>query len=410
MIAPQLPVITDTLLASAAAADSTTLSIGVVLDGQHVYWGDGHVHERPSAAPATARRLLDLSTPPLVGQRAGSFRELVERLRPIFPLQGIVPVADALRQALQQALLSAVAGVGGRLPAEILAQEYDLGGKQPLTTAVPLILAVDDFAATADRFERLLALRPDGLGYRLAGVRPVEAIGPNAELLQRFVREVLQRAKEAGGAEYQPALYLGLAGSLGHLAEDPVRHIGKVLGHCVGLQEAAGAGRLILEEPFRLDDPIAQAANLHRLRDFLRRTPSTLKRGQPAGLAARASALSDETFQQYVDTTPVNNLTFDLLAESDIDRLMTRWAALRTGGMVGYLVLPPGNEPGLTSRRVALAVDLALAGAAGLILNFNDGDERVFHTITRQLAEYAAWFAQRPAPAGNTHLAPPSQE
>lgn len=396
------------MLASAAAADPTTLSIGVVVDGQMVYWGDGYVREEPTVALATANRLLDLSTPPLVGQRAGSFRELVERLRPIFPPQGIVPVADTVRGALQQALLVAVAGVARRLPAEILAQEYGLAGEQPSPVAIPLILAVDDYAATAERFERMLALRPAGLGYRLAGVRPAEAIGPNAELLQRFVRELLQRAREATGEEYRPSLYLGLAGSLGQLAADPVRHIGKVLGHCVGLQEAAGAGHLILEEPILLEDPIAQAANLHRLRDFLRRTPSTLKRGEPAGLAARASGLSDEVFQQYVDTAPVSELTFDLLAEDDLDRLMTRWAALQAGGVNRFLALPHSNEPRLTSRRVALAVDLALAGAAGLVLSFNDGNERVYRSIARQLAEYTAWLAQRPDPAGNTLSTPRS--
>ena len=304
----------------------------------------------------------------------------------------------------------AVADTEGRLPAEILAQEYSLAGEQPLPTTLPLILAVDDYAATAERFERIIALRPDGIGYRLAGVRPAEAIGLNAELLQRFVRELLQRAKVAGGEEYRPTLYLGLAGSLGQLAADPVRHIGKVLGHCVGLQEAVGDGRLILEEPCLLDAPTAQAANLHRLRDFLRRTPSSLKRSEPAWLAARGSKLSDEIFQQYIDTAPANGLTFDLPAESDIDRLMTRWAALRAGGAVGYLALPPGNESGLTSRRIALAVDLALAApAGGLILNFNNGDERIYHAIARQLAESRVWLAGRSEPVGHTHFTTSNQ-
>lgn len=373
-----------------------------MVDGEHTYWGEGYVRERSPALLATARRLLDLSTPILVGQRLASFRELVERVRSIFPSPGVVPMADAVWGALQQATLAAVAGAGRYLPAEILAQEYGPAAGHPLPATLPLILAVDDHAATAERFEQMLALQPDGLGYRLAGVRPAAAIGPNAELLQRFVRELLQRAGLVGGETYQPALYLGLAGSLGQLTEDPVRHIGKVLGHCVGLQEAAGNVRLILEEPFHLDDPVVQAANLRRLRDFLRRTPSTLKRGAPAELAARGSRLSDETFQQYVDTAPVNGLTFDLVAEGDIDRLMTRWMALRAGGGLVYLALPPGNNLELTDRRVALAVDMALAGAAdGLILNFNDGDERIHRAISRQMAEYAALLAGRQATAAD---------
>lgn len=404
MLTSQSPVITATLLAS-AAADSPTVSIGVVVDGQRAYWGDGCVRESPTAPLATARRLLDLSTPTLVAQKVGSFRELAERLRPIYPPQGVVPVADAVWGALQQALLAAVADAGQRLPAEILAQEYGAAGGQPLAATIPLIMTVDDYAATADRFERLLALRPDGLGYRLAGVRPGEAIGANAELLQRFVRELLQRARLVSDDDYQPLLYLGLAGSLGQLVDDPVRHIGKVLGHCVGLQEAAGAGRLILEEPFLLGDPVDQAANLHRLRDFLRRTPSTLKRGEPAWLAARGSGLSDELHQQYVDTAPVNGVTFDLSAASDIDQLMTRCTALRAGGMTTYLTLPSGKEPALTPRWLALVIDLALAArVSGLILNFNDGDEGIYRSIKRQLAEYAELLALRHKSPGTNHF------
>lgn len=76
-----------------------------MVDGQRAYWGDGYVRAESTVALATARRLLDLSTPPLVGQWVGSFRELVKQVRPIFPPSGVVPVADAVLGALQQALL-----------------------------------------------------------------------------------------------------------------------------------------------------------------------------------------------------------------------------------------------------------------------------------------------------------------
>ncbi len=226
------------------------VSIGIVLNNGHVYWGDyiqvddGFDHTVGIEQLATIERLIDLSTSKLHDQQLSEVRTLWECIRPVFPPSGRVPVADGVSAAIQQALLAAVADIQDRSAIEVLADEF---GLPPLewgeleTPLCPLFLEISDFAATAFTIERMLAMRPAGVGYRITSGRVEEALGENAEFLQRFVRELGQRAAQnAGNNVYQPSIYLGLNGALGRLTDDPVRHIGKVLGNCVGLQVAAG--------------------------------------------------------------------------------------------------------------------------------------------------------------------------
>ncbi len=213
-----------------------------------------------------------------------------------------------------------------------------------------------------------------------------EAIGENAEHLQHFVRELGRRAETlATGERYRPSVYLGLNGALGQLAGDPVRHIGKVLGNVVGLQTAAGERQLILEEPFLLDDVLGQAANLHRLRDFIRRTPDSLKRAAPTLLAARAPASPDDV-QVYGDTDAAHVLVTDL--PGDIDAALTSLS--RTADkLASYWRLPAGATP----RQAALAVFLACVTRSAAVLVSCDADTTTLPPfVLRLLAE------QKPLP------------
>jgi methylaspartate ammonia-lyase len=126
--------------------------------------------------------------------------------------------------AWQQAALAAAAQIQGRGVVELLADEYGLASPGHSTTNVRLFLEISDFAATAERVERMLALRPGGVGYRLTGGRVAESIGEGGQHLQRFVRDLGRRMDSVyGEGDSRPAIYLGLNGALGQLAGDPVR-------------------------------------------------------------------------------------------------------------------------------------------------------------------------------------------
>lgn len=372
-----------------------SLSIGILLDSDELFWGDCPSQNVTTDQLATAERLVDLSISKLQGQPLSGFRELWERVRPIFPDHGLVSIADGVAAAVQQALLAAVAAARRCAVAELLSAEYDLPRPDPDQLTGGVFLEISDFAATAERIDRMLALRPVGIGYRLTGGRVAEALGPNAEYLQRFVRELGQRADQLGGGSgYRPSIYLGLNGALGQLAVDPIQHIGKVLGNSTGLQMAAGSRRLILEDPFLLqdpDDPTLQPSNLLRLKGFMRRTPSSLERAEPTQLVASGSGLDDETLTVYSDTLAVHAITFDLMPMSDVGGLMARVAKLRGAGVGVFVRLGPQASSPTSPRWINTAVDVAAAaGAAGLVVSYDEGSDFAYRLAIRHLSETAA--------------------
>lgn len=380
--------ITDILLAP--LSPTNPLSVGLALGGQEpapagrplVFWGDlvADVLDAPEAA-----RLVDLIKPVLAQQPATSFRALAERVRWAITTPDAAPSTHlVLIAALEEALLAAVAYAQGLTPAALLAVEYGFipGDRSP---SLPLLLEISDYDATAERIDRMLALRPAGIGYRLtAGERVAEAIGENGEHLQRFVRELRQRA-DASGSPF--SIYLGLNGALGRLAGDPLRHIGKVLAHCVGLQNAAGTHQLILEEPFLLDDPLAQLANLHRLNDFLRLTPDSLKRSRPTLLVARAQPLPAE-LQMYADIAAAHALTFDPYTSS-MESVLVGIKRCRAANIGSFLTLRATELP----RRPMTIIDMAwAAGAAGLIATYDGHNDGLLSLAARRLAELSTPF------------------
>jgi hypothetical protein len=377
-----LPQIADVLIAPDAPTGGVgPISLGLRLAGGAAHWGDVALPDGVDQveALAAAHLLRERLAPALSGRRLDSLRDFSGRVR---EAAGDSLLGEALRPAWQAAWLEAFRAAPDA--AQRLRREYAFPADAPPNTPPAGFLEISDHAATAERIDGLLALRPAGLGYRLTGGRVTEAIGPNAEHLQRFVRELGRRAATlAPGENYRPAMYLALNGALGELAGDPVRHIGKVLGNVVGLQTAAGERRLILEAPFRLDDPLAQAANLHRLKEFIRRTPDSLKRAAPTLLVAPLAGAGHEA-QVYADTAAVNALVCEL-PSGDFDWTLAELGRAGAAGLATYWRLPSAATP----RQAALAVFLAgVAGSAAVIVSGDSGATLPTFVI-RLLAEQA---------------------
>lgn len=391
------PPIVDLLIApDVPTGGAGPISLGLQFIDGTAYWGDVTLPEGVGQveALAIAHDVRERLTPVLSGQRPESLRDFSGRAHEA--AADDTAVGEALRLAWQAAWLGAITAAPDA--AARLRREYAFPFPIDPSSAGPPagFLEISDHAATAERIDGLLALRPAGLGYRLTGGRVAEAIGPNAEHLQRFVRELGRRAATlAPGESYHPAMYLALNGALGELAGDPVRHIGKVLGNVVGLQTAAGERRLILEEPFRLDDPLGQAANLHRLKEFIRRTPDSLKRAAPTLLVAPLSAAGHET-QVYADTAAAHALVYDLLS-GDVDPALAEMSRAAAAGLDTYWRLPSVATP----RQAALAVFLAgMAGSAAVIVS-GDSGATLPAFVLRLLAEQAVAPASPPIADAN---------
>ena len=160
--------------------------------------------------------------------------------------------------------------------------------------------------------------------------------------------------------------------------------MGRGLGNVVGLQTAAGARQIILEEPFRLDDLLGQAANLHRLRDFIRRTPDSLKRAAPTLLAARAPATPDDS-QVYSDTVAAHVLVYDAPG-CDLDAALSSLGRT-AAGLASYWRLTAEATP----RQAVLAVWLAqVTRSAAVVVNCDADAHTLPPFVLRLLAEHSA--------------------
>lgn len=377
-----LPPIADILIAPDTPGSGVgPVSVGLRLADGAAHWGDVTLPAGvdQAAALATAHHQRERLTPVLSGQQPAGLRDFSGRVREAAADES--SLSEALHLAWQAAWLDACRAAPNA--AHRLRREYAFP-VDVLPAAPPAcFLEISDYAATAEGIDGLLALRPAGLGYRLTGGRVAEAIGPNAEHLQRFVRELGRRAATlAPGEGYRPAMYLALNGALGALAGDPVRHIGKVLGNVVGLQTAAGERRLILEAPFHLDDPLAQAANLHRLKEFIRRTPDSLKRAAPTLLVAPLTGAGQDA-QVYADTDAVHALVYEL-PSGDLDRALAELGRAAAAGLATYWRLLSVATP----RQAALTVFLAsMAGSTAVIVSGDSGAAMLPAFVLRLLAE-----------------------
>src|SRR5690606_13560840 len=108
------------------------------------------------------------------------------------------PVADSVRGAIEQGLLSAVASVQSIAEHEVMIQEYGTEPGEFKDLDLSVIVAVNDSEATAESVAQLLAHRAQGIGYRLTADLVAESIGGDAEYLVEFVGDLSRLARQIG--------------------------------------------------------------------------------------------------------------------------------------------------------------------------------------------------------------------
>src|SRR5690606_25616591 len=201
MMSPGATEITRVVVAAGRLSSMSlpeTLTVGVEANDGRYHWGDCLLAVSDDQIASSIELLADLSTAVLRGQRLGHFRDLCARLAVLQEELGGV-VLPQFFSALQQALLGTISYSNEQHPSNLLINEYQLAKRLPAGSAVSLFLEISDYSATADKIDAMLALRPAGIGYRLTSDRVAEAIGESGEYLQRFVRELAQRAANVAG-------------------------------------------------------------------------------------------------------------------------------------------------------------------------------------------------------------------
>jgi methylaspartate ammonia-lyase len=325
---PDLPTITSILTVpglSTTGGDSTLpktgqdrgISVGIVLDGDKVTWGqcqyvnDGIAPDYPEGfQPVEAVATIhDIVQPILVGQQLSSSRELFAHLETLTETAVIletIPKAvnesndisrgisrrdlltgfrrspggsnggradtrevtverllhPAIRFGLSEALLAATALSQGITMAEVIAREYDL----PIAEAPINIQAELGVAPLPAAVERMIYFRPAALAFEIPGLHPEVVLGDQGENLQRTIRQLSKRIT-ANTEGYRPAIHVNLNGGLARLVD---LDVGKMLGNLFGMEKAAAPCPLHVESPIMLRHSQPGMEKLRQLREYVR--------------------------------------------------------------------------------------------------------------------------------------------
>jgi methylaspartate ammonia-lyase len=386
------------------------VSVGVVVDEKEVTWAECWPEPSPpSVRDELLKTVKESIEPVLQGQPLSSFRELAQRLdmvrqtvtltreitapagpnrisrRAFFtgqiePAGPAVskeqvtverPLGAALRYGISQALLGAVAQSQGMTIAEIVAREYDLD-----ETATELSLHV---SAQEVDLNWAVTHGVRSLGYTTIELSHKEALGDNAEQLQRWTRQMRERIVAVHTSQ-PPALYLDVRGGLGAIYD---QNPGKILGSLYGLEQAAKPCLVRVVDPVLLAERSAQIEKMRELKDYLRLRKLDLQ------LVARACAESLDDVLAFLQADAAHMIQLDLYRMGSLHQGIEAIRACRQQG-TGVLLAghPLDIDQGL---RVISQVALAM----GAELLSVPGGEAGVARLLREYGRSQAWLAHR---------------
>lgn len=355
-------------------------------------WGDCVGPTQPSSHTSPQEIVRNVVAPALVGRQLSSFRELVTALDelthevrvPVDPAEGqpgpeqpqgksvrnfsrrdllsvpirllrpeaveerqrpprthyvteTCPLPPAVRYAVSQALLQAVASTRCLTMAQVISDEWVL----PRPSArVPIQAAC--WPGRRQCMERMIATRADSLGYVLPDVMR-DQMKAGEPVLVREIEWLVRRLKELGDPTYRPTLHVSVRGVLGSLYEN---NLGRVLGHLHRLHAASGPYPLRVEDPIIAENRSAQIDALRTLREYLR------FREVDVTLVAHAWSQSLDGVQALVDAQAADAIRLDIGLLGGTHTAVDAFTACKSQGM-GVILSAPHPGADLTVRAAA---------------------------------------------------------
>jgi methylaspartate ammonia-lyase len=259
------------------------VSIGLVLDGQEVIWGDclltaGLLPEKEH--PFNAREALTTiqKTLPrfLRGAALDNFPAIAQKIDTHLEQTGqtgqVRLIHPALRYGLQQALLGVAARKRQTGVIQAIADMY--GFPTPPNTPPPLHLEAGYPPLSLKRSPLLRQAASIGLTTSAEDVET--ELGKAGQILQRHVRALreelnaIRKSASNGSASEEaadlPAIHLNVRGGLGKLYDN---QFGKIMGALFGLEAAAAAYTLRVEDPLLMDASLTHTNTIKELKNYL---------------------------------------------------------------------------------------------------------------------------------------------
>jgi methylaspartate ammonia-lyase len=423
----------------AVGEPAEALSIGLVLEGGRVAWGDcvGSSYSGLAGRREVFRAGEGLETvrqvvaPALEGQQLTTFRGLanaVDRLTQPVEVAHRLPSAarqprqrevsrrdllasparllraareggkaitervvedlalhPAIRYGVSQALLEAVALENGITPAEVIAREWRL---QRPSAVVPL-----HAQSGPERFrnaEKMIVRRIASLPH--ASVDNVdEQLGSDGAEMTHYIRWLSQRIRELGGEGYAPTIHLDLHGRLGHIHD---HNPGRMLGQLYAWEQAARPYRLRIESPVLLENRERQIEVMKTLRDYVR------LRQMAVQLVADEWANTLDDIQAFVDSGAADMIQITMPDVGSMHEAVEAVLCCKAAGVEAFL----GGSYAETCLSARASVHVALATRPSLLmakpgLGVDEAISLAQNEMARTLAEIEAVRPQAPGQA-----------
>ncbi len=381
------------------------VSVGLVLDGGEVAWGDcvavaysGKAGRDPvfrtREGMATIRRVI---APTLRGKKVTTFRELVaeieglqesvEELRPVpspepqetsdvinpsrrrlltaaarllspypddqeqMPQQERVTVRrrlhTAVRYGVSQALLQAVAMTRGLTMAEVVAEEWGL----PRPDA-PVPIHAQSGSERYHNADKMIVRGVASLPHALVDDIP-QQLGESGEVLTRYMRWLHGRVETLGGGDC--TIHLDLHGALGTLYND---NLGRVLGQIRAMELVATPHPLRIESPVIMQSREAQIEAMQKLCDYLR------LRRMDTQLVVDEWANTLEDIQAFIQAQAAHMIQIKMPDLGGVQNSVEAVLACQAGNVGAFL----GGSCAETNLSARVSVHVALATRPDIVM------------------------------------------
>jgi methylaspartate ammonia-lyase len=287
------------------------------------------------------------------------------------------PLHTAVRYGVSQALLAAVAIAQGVTMAEVVAEEYGL----PLPTQPVPIHA----QCGADRHagaDKMILRRVASLPHSLVDNIP-QQLGDDGQVLVQYARWLRERIPQLAGDDYRPTIHLDVHGALGQIYEND---LGKVLGCLYRLEQAAAPYLLRVESPVIMESRQAQIETLAKLRDYVRWRKMGLQ------LVADEWANTLDDIQAFIQVQAADMIQIKMPDLGSVHNSIEAVLACKAGGVGAFL----GGSCAETHLSARAAVHVALASQPDMMMaKPGMGVDEGITLVHNEMARTLAWIRSR---------------
>jgi methylaspartate ammonia-lyase len=422
------------------------LSLGLVLDGEKIAWGDcvavefsGKAGRYPLFRAGEGLTTIQQTIAPLLrGRKLTHFRELaaevdalveaVEVTRPLPPPQSGAESGQTARgkapKLSRRELLTAPTRLLRPAEGEGAAQEREslaplekvtverrlhtavrYGVSQALLAAVALAQGVTMAEVVAEEYglplptqplpihaqcgadryagaDKMILRRVASLPHSLVDNIP-EQLGDDGQILVQYARWLRERIPQLAGDDYRPTIHLDVHGALGQIYEND---LGKILGCLYRLEQAVAPYPLRIESPMIMESRQAQIETLAKLRDYVRWRKMGLQ------LVADEWANTLDDIQAFIQAQAADMIQIKMPDLGSVHNSIEAVLACKAGGVGAFL----GGSCAETHLSARVACHVALATRPDMMMaKPGMGVDEGITLVHNEMARTLAWIRNR---------------